>query len=354
MASKGKAKSKKFVKPTSKEIAAAVGLEDNKNQFMEFLRKCIQVQSDTRSDTSSDTKFDLFPPIETPGPDDWLRNFRTEPEPFYRWQIKIRNHVLPRVKTIYILPLGDFAADKTKEGGAKMDTAGQIFLRTLKSYAQLFFPGMIVKLQKEVPLSKLKCQSRHHIVDDGVTREQLMIPGIFDYMKSILPRDAYCMLATMIDLYPNEDYNFVFGRASLVEGIGVFSFARHHPFFFDKDKSISVASLSELSPEEYQLLEWRAIKVLTHEIIHMFGLTHCVYFTCLMNGSNHAEESDRKLTFLCPVCLRKMQDAIKFNFLARYKDLLAFFQDRIISAGSKEEKFFQCAQWLEKAIAMAT
>ena len=130
----------------------------------------------------------------------------------------------------------------------------------------------------------------------------------------------------------------------------MFSFARHHPYFFDKDKSVSVASLNELSPEEYQLLEWRAIKVLTHEISHMFGLKHCVYFTCLMNGS----KSDRKLTFLCPVCLRKMQDAIKFDFLARYKGLLTFFQSKIISEDSKEDKFYQCSQWLKKAIIIGT
>ena len=76
----------------------------------------------------------------------------------------------------------------------------------------------------------------------------------------------------------------------------------------------------------------------------MFGLKHCVYFTCLMNGSNHAEESDCKLTFLCPVCLRKMRDAIKFDFLARYKGLLTFFQGKIISAGNKTDKFFHCIQ----------
>ena len=350
-----RSKSKRFVRPNSKEVIAAIGLEDNMDRFMEFLRKCSEL---TQLEVDLDGNI-LFPQIELPGADDWLRNFPTEPEPFYKWQKKIRNHVLPRVRTIYILPLGEFAATgkasgKTKEASAKVDTVGKVFLHDLETYAQLFFPGMIVKLLKEVPLSKLKCRSRHHTVDDGVTREQLMIPGIFEYMKSTLPRDAYCMLAvTMIDLYPNEDYNFVFGRASLLDGIGVFSFARHHPYFFDKDKDVSVASLNELSPEEYQLLQWRAIKVLTHEICHMFGLKHCVYFTCLMNGSNHAEESDRKLTFLCPVCLRKMQDAIKFDFLARYKGLLTFFQGKIISADNKTDRFFYCTQWLEKAIAIA-
>ena len=98
---------------------------------------------------------------------------------------KIRNHVDSWKRTIYILPLGEFAATgktsgKTKEAGSKVDTVGKVFLHDLETYAQLFFSGMIVKLLKEVPLSKLKCQSRHHTVDDGVTREQLMIPGIHE------------------------------------------------------------------------------------------------------------------------------------------------------------------------------
>ena len=68
-----------------------------------------------------------------------------------------------------------------------------------------------------------------------------------------------------------------------------------------------------------------------------------------MNDSKHTKESDRKLTFLCPVCLRKMQDAVKFDFLARYKNLLTFFQGKIFSAGhNKVDKLFHCTQWLKK------
>jgi bacterioferritin len=35
----------------------------------------------------------------------------------------------------------------------------------------------------------------------------------------------------------------------------------------------------------------RSCKVLAHEIGHMFGLSHCVFFHCLMNGSNSLAES---------------------------------------------------------------
>ena len=46
---------------------------------------------------------------------------------------------------------------------------------------------------------------------------------------------------------------------------------------------------------------------MTHEIGHMFGVKHCVYYNCAMNGSNHLQESDRRTEHLCPVCLRKLQ-----------------------------------------------
>ena len=48
-------------------------------------------------------------------------------------------------------------------------------------------------------------------------------------------------------------------------------------------------------------------QVMTHEIGHMFGIKHCVYHNCAMNGSNHLAESDRRAASLCPICLRKLQ-----------------------------------------------
>jgi archaemetzincin len=58
--------------------------------------------------------------------------------------------------------------------------------------------------------------------------------------------------------------------------------------------------------------------VLEHETGHMVGLAHCIYFNCLMNGSNHLAESDRRPLHLCPVCLRKLQWSIGFDVVARY------------------------------------
>jgi hypothetical protein len=56
------------------------------------------------------------------------------------------------------------------------------------------------------------------------------------------------------------------------------------------------------------------------------ALAHCIYFKCVMNGSNHLAESDARPLSLCPVCLRKLQHTIGFDVLARYGRLLQFYR----------------------------
>lgn len=52
-------------------------------------------------------------------------------------------------------------------------------------------------------------------------------------LEQRLPSDAYSMIAVLnSDLYPDEEWNFVFGIASTVKRTGVFSFARYDDRFF--------------------------------------------------------------------------------------------------------------------------
>ena len=63
-------------------------------------------------------------------------------------------------------------------------------------------------------------------------------------------------------------------------------------------------------------------QVMSHELCHIFGLKHCYYFSCAMNESTSITEAATQPLFLCPICLRKMQKAVGFNVLERYKQLL--------------------------------
>ena len=47
--------------------------------------------------------------------------------------------------------------------------------------------------------------------------------------------------------------------------------------------------------------------------LNMFGLKHCIYYDCAMNGSNSYDESLGQSRYLCLVCLRKLSTAIGFK-----------------------------------------
>lgn len=68
-------------------------------------------------------------------------------------------------------------------------------------------------------------------------------------------------------------------------------------------------------------------QVMTHELCHTFGMKHCYYFECAMNESSSIEEAARQPLFLCPVCLRKLQRALRFSVLERLRALVLQCQD---------------------------
>jgi archaemetzincin len=160
---------------------------------------------------------------------------------------------------------------------------------------------------------------------------QLLTADILGILRHNLPADAFCIIGiTMRDLYPSPSWNFVFGEASLDDRVGVFSFARYDPAFYG----------TALENRDLLVLR-RSCKVLAHETSHMFGIQHCIFFNCLMNGSNHLDESDRRPLHVCPIDLRKLHFSIGFDINRRYRDLLRFAH----TAGFNDE-----VQWLEKRL----
>ncbi|KAL2764741.1 archaemetzincin-2 isoform 3 [Daubentonia madagascariensis] len=211
------------------------------------------------------------------------------------------------------------------------------YIKWLKGYCEAFFYGLTVKLLEPVPVSATRCSFR---VNDNTQNLQIHAGHILKFLKKKKPEDAFCVVGiTMIDLYPRDSWNFVFGQASLTDGVGIFSFARYGSDFYSlryegKLKKLQKTSSSDYSifdnyyiPEITSVLLLRSCKTLTHEIGHIFGLRHCQWLTCLMQGSNHLEEADRRPLNLCPICLRKLQCAIGFSIVERYKALVRWIDD---------------------------
>jgi len=140
----------------------------------------------------------------------------------------------------------------------------------------------------------------------------------------------------MTDLYPKESWNFVFGEASLKSHIGVFSFARYSSAF-NKLKAV------KLKPKDRSLLLKRSCQVMCHEITHMFGIGHCIYFDCCMNGANHLLESDAQPLHMCPVDLHKLESVLGFDIESRYLSLLEFYRQH-------KNSFNEEISWLQKRV----
>lgn len=127
--------------------------------------------------------------------------------------------------------------------------------------------------------------------------------------------------------------------------MGVFSFIRHVPD--GSDRHYSVPELAECpvdSVEQGALLLYRSVKTLLHELGHMFGLTHCTWYNCLMRGSNgEMMEHQWNPLHLCPVCLRKLHWNVGFDIVDRDSQLLALYQQHEASSRlfAKECKFLR-------------
>ena len=86
----------------------------------------------------------------------------------------------------------------------------------------------------------------------------------------------------------------------------------------------------------------RTLSTASHETGHILGMAHCTAYLCLMNGSNHQEEKDRRPMHLCPVCLRKLCWNLRVEPVPYTARLKVFCQQNALSPESR---------WYERALA---
>ncbi|XP_054610980.1 arylsulfatase G-like isoform X2 [Dunckerocampus dactyliophorus] len=270
----------------------------------------------------------LFQPITVHSDSDWIPSHPEEPQDFERFfRDPHRKTLNARCSTIYIQTIGSFG-----------DTGPQTeqYVEWLRQYCQAFFYGLPVCLLPAVSVAQTGCSFR---INHNTENLQLLTGDLLQFLWNRKPKDAFCVVGiTMIDLYPRDSWNFVFGQASLTKGIGVFSFARYDDSFYTtsyagrlkkQPKQGDYSSFdAHYTPPITSILLLRSCKTMTHEIGHMFGIKHCQWLCCVMQGSNHLEESDRRPLDLCPVCLRKLQVSVGFNIAERYTALLHWMEEK--------------------------
>lgn len=290
----------KFTPPNTRDRIAALG-------DLAGLPPALRCALDPRQD---------FEPIPAPGPNDWLANHPEAGQTFDQYVRSRPNRPDQRRRKIYLEPIGDF----NQPGVPSTDN--------LARFTAAFFM-METETLSSIDVSQVHVTTRQ---TPGAAHIQLLTADILQLLRTRLPADAFAMIGiTMFDLYPGPGWNFVFGQASLRDRVGVYSFARYDPKFYGEPHGTRV----------HNLIVRRSCKVLAHETSHMFGIQHCIWYRCLMNGSNHLAESDARPLHLCPVDLRKLQWNIGFDVVERYRRLLRFYT---------EANFDDEAQWLERRL----
>ena len=237
---------------------------------------------------SIEKSYDQFEDIPIPGPSDWLATNYEHGQTFDEFKV-YANIPNPHKNKFYIQPYDSKLSEN--------------LIRVLKNHSTIFFPGVKFIIRETVDVNSIGVESREEL---GLI--QFDACQIINKMHQIAPLDRFAMIGvTSEDIY-SRDLNFVFGLANVYSKSGIFSFARYTQEFYSL-------------PPDNDLVIIRAVKVMLHEMCHMFGLLHCIYFKCLMNGSNHIGETDAQPIYLCPVCLRKLHLCLNFNPIDRYKAL---------------------------------
>lgn len=218
----------------------------------------------------------LAQPLPRPRPGDWLAEHPEPEQTFAEYMDSRPIRKSDQLHTIYFCLAGDFSE------------AQQRIVNLTQEYLGVFFDCSVV-VSRHIPLESIPAQAkrRHPTWGD----QQLLTSFLLrEVLEPVRPADALAYLAlTASDLWPGSGWNFVFGQADLQQRTGVWSLYRNGD-----------------PVQEFRLCLRRTLSTASHETSHILGTTHCTAFQCLMNGSNHQEEKDRRPLHLCPICLRKL------------------------------------------------
>lgn len=187
---------------------------------------------------------------------------------------------------------------------------------------------------------------------DGVSPMQINLDNVLDALSENIPEDAHAIVMLLEqDIWEGDEDIFTGGRAYGGSRIAVVSRFRDHPSLTGESEvhtwplshciefversymppgrrrkararmagtnpmyraRSAAGNLPDKMTPEMQSPEWlaRVAQTAIHELGHCFGLDHCVYFACVMQGSASSSEARRQPPFFCPICLEKVAHTI--------------------------------------------
>ncbi len=239
----------------------------------------------------------LHRPLGPPLPNEWLASY---PEPVQTFDAYLASDPVTargERRVLYIQPLGTFTAAQRRVVSLTAEFLGLYF-------------DLPVKTLDDLPLDAVPASARRARPD--LDTEQILAGYVtHNVLKPILPADAaVCIALTSADLWPGDDWNFVFGQASTVDRVGVWSMHRYG------DPSSGDAAFLKC------LL--RTLKIAGHETGHMFTIQHCAQYECCMCGAMSLPETDDAPLELCPECMAKVCWATGADPEKRFERLAAF------------------------------
>jgi archaemetzincin len=236
----------------------------------------------------------FFKPMGIPGQFDWLKTFKEPGQTFDEYISS--NPTLPtnERRTIYIQPIGRFNAQQSQ------------VIKTTSEYIEAFF-GLPVKMLDTKPRPPKLKEPDQRMIDYPPHRQLRSGYFLETALPPLLPKDAAALIAfTEEDLYPDSSMFFVFGQASLENRVGVWSLWR----------------LDDQA--DFDTFLRRTMKIAVHETGHMFSMRHCTKYECVMSGTNHLGETDRRPIDACPECMAKICWMNKDMASDRYRRLIGF------------------------------
>lgn len=130
-----------------------------------------------------------------------------------------------------------------------------------------------------------------------LVKKQHSAMAIIEELQSLVASEGqYLLGVTSVDLFA-PSLNFVFSHSQPEARVGVVSTHRLRPEYYG-------------NPAEDDLLFQRVLKEAVHELGHVLGSKHCFQSRCVMAFSNSIFDTDRKDSFFCGECERRLKQLL--------------------------------------------